>query len=347
MGLTFAFYKEYEHLDERVNFEPELVTKEEDERNRNICGVFGIVFATITALMLCVTLVFIKQIRVAGALLQCAAEAIIDMPALVIYPAWEVLVFVSLAAGFLFVTLLLASAGNDVSNTVYGYHEMEYDSDTQRMFVYWLFGFLWIAEFCSSVGFMVVAFCFALWFFAPMKKPTEEDPEPEANEREMVGWPICTGLKLTVCHHLGTVAFGSLIIAIIQLVRICLEYIEQKRRQLTGGGEDPPCFWGFIFKCLRCCLWCLEKCMKALNKIAYITTVINGSGFCGSACHAMTMLLNNISWFAIVSGISCCMLLFGKFACALRLPQSVVGGALTSMSPRSFSLHSAALQSVM
>lgn len=57
--------------------------------------------------------------------------------------------------------------------------------------------------------------------------------------------------------------------------------------------------------------------MKALNKIAYVGTVMNGTWFCTSACHAMALLILNIQWFAVVTGISCCMLMFGKFACAL------------------------------
>eukprot|EP00657_Telonema_sp_P-1_P002940 TRINITY_DN16857_c0_g1_i1.p2 TRINITY_DN16857_c0_g1~~TRINITY_DN16857_c0_g1_i1.p2 ORF type:complete len:197 (-),score=66.87 TRINITY_DN16857_c0_g1_i1:289-879(-) len=60
-----------------------------------------------------------------------------------------------------------------------------------------------------------------------------------------------------------------------------------------------------------------DRCMKALNKIAYVCTVIGGTSFCSSACHAMGLLISNIPWFAVVSGISGCMLLFGKFACAL------------------------------
>eukprot|EP00656_Telonema_subtile_P028519 TRINITY_DN30_c0_g1_i3.p1 TRINITY_DN30_c0_g1~~TRINITY_DN30_c0_g1_i3.p1 ORF type:complete len:840 (-),score=167.69 TRINITY_DN30_c0_g1_i3:303-2822(-) len=314
--VTFAFYKEYNKLDDRVNTEPELATIDEDKRNRTICAVFGIIFALTLGIMMCVVICFTKQIRVAGALLQCAAEAIIDMPLLVIYPLWEVLFFMLICVAFIFGTLLLASSGDDNLDQIYGYHSFEYSASTQRTFVFWLFGFLWIAEFCASVGFMVVAFCFALWFFAPMRKPTEDEPNPGKNDREMISSPIWTSLKLTVVHHLGTVAFGSLIIAIIQMIRITLEYIETKRRELTGGGEDPSGLWKFLFCCCRCCLWCLEKCMKALNKIAYVCTVINGSGFCSSACHAMGLLISNISWFAIVSGISGCMLLFGKWACA-------------------------------
>ena len=107
-------------------------------------------------------------------------------------------------------------------------------------------------------------------------------------------------IKCTCLHHLGTVAFGSFIIAVIQLLRLILEYVEQKYKEMNGG--EIPCHWKFIFCILRCCLWCLEKCMKFLvcilaaelclsalslqNKNAYILTCINGTSFCSSACHA-------------------------------------------------------------
>jgi len=317
-GMTFAFYKEYEKLDERVNLVPELATIDEDKRNRTICMVFGIIFGCALAIVMCVVICFARQISVAGALLQCAADAIMDMPCLIVFPIWSVICFLGIAVMFMFGALYLMSSGSDSYDPTYGYHTLEYSTEKQQMFLYWLFGFLWMAEFMSSIGFMVVAFCFALWFFAPMKRAVEgEDYEPKPGERELASWPICTATKLTLCHHLGTVAFGSLIIAIIQMARLALEYFEQRKREMESSGVEIGAIWKFIFCCLRCCLWCLEKCMKALNKIAYVGTVMNGTWFCTSACHAMALLILNIQWFAVVTGISCCMLMFGKFACAL------------------------------
>jgi len=321
-ACTFAFYKEYNKLNDRTEIIPELATKDEDVRNRDICMGFGITFGILLAIVVCVVICFAKQINVAGALLQCAADAILDMPGLIIYPVWSVLVFILITVMFIYGALYLSSSGTDSYDPTYGFHTLEYDEQKQKMFVIWIFGYLWMAEFMSSVGFMVVAFCFALWFFAPVKRnKEEEDYTPRDGERELATWPIMIGVRLTLCHHLGTVAFGSLIIAIIQMARIALEYIEQQKKQMEASGavdnEIVNKIWTFIFCCLRCCLWCLEKCMKALNKIAYIATVMNGTWFCSSACHAMGLLILNISWFAVITGISCCMLLFGKFACAL------------------------------
>jgi choline transporter-like protein 2/4/5 len=197
---------------------------------------------------------------------------------------------------------------------LYGYAEVEFDSELQGAFVYWLFGFLWIAEFASAVGFMVVAFCFAMWFFAPIKGGSGT----RNTERVMEGWPICTAVKLTLCHHLGTCAAGSLIIAIIQLLRIALEYLDSKKKQIEESGQVPCMWiWDFLFCCCRCCLWCMEKCMKYVNKVAYIFTVIKGEWFCSAACSAVTTIITEFSWVAIVSAITSCMLFFGKLMTSL------------------------------
>ena len=77
-----AFYKEYTVLKDRVDSEPPLTTHDEDERNMYICMVFGILFATVCGLFLCVVICFCRQVCVAAKLLECAAEAMLDMVSL-------------------------------------------------------------------------------------------------------------------------------------------------------------------------------------------------------------------------------------------------------------------------
>ena len=102
-------------------------------------------------------------------------------------------------------------------------------------------------------------------------------------------------------YHLGSLAFGSLIIAIVQMIRVLLEYVDAKLK----GKENPVakffikwvnwsfsskklsvqdewqhyvfyyfrivyCVYVCFFRCLKCCFWCLEKFLKFLNKNAYI-----------------------------------------------------------------------------
>ena len=64
----------------------------------------------------------------------------------------------------------------------------------------------------------------------------------------------------TAFYHLGTLAFGSLIIGIIRFIQSILNRVEK-----TLGKYNND-----LTKCLlcmcKCCLWCLEKFMKFLNR---------------------------------------------------------------------------------
>ena len=44
-------------------------------------------------------------------------------------------------------------------------------------------------------------------------------------------------LQRTFRYHLGTLAFGSLIIAIIRMIRLVIEYIEQKLREKNQDNK--------------------------------------------------------------------------------------------------------------
>lgn len=78
-AMTFAFYVEYDHLKDRVDTTPQLATHEEDERNMYICMAFAIIFAIACAIVTCVVICFCKQVCVAAKLLECGADAIMDM----------------------------------------------------------------------------------------------------------------------------------------------------------------------------------------------------------------------------------------------------------------------------
>jgi choline transporter-like protein 2/4/5 len=65
---------------------------------------------------------------------------------------------------------------------------------------------------------------------------------------------------------MGSIAFGSFIIALVQLIRIIFEYY---RRKIQAANKDNP-----VVKFLLCytsyLLACLERCVKFITKNAYI-----------------------------------------------------------------------------
>jgi len=107
-------------------------------------------------------------------------------------------------------------------------------------------------------------------------------------------------------YHCGTAAFGSLIIAIIKMIRAYVKYM-QKQAQKYGGRTAQ-----IILCAIQCLLWCFEKFMKFLNKNAYIQTAIFGTNFCTSAKNAFFLILRNIARIGACTLVSEFVIIIGK-----------------------------------
>jgi hypothetical protein len=77
---------------------------------------------------------------------------------------------------------------------------------------------------------------------------------------------IIRGYWWVLRYHLGTVAFGSLIIAIVQMIRLIFEYYAEK---LESANQDNAVVKALLCA-TRCCLDCLERFVKFISVNAYI-----------------------------------------------------------------------------
>lgn len=121
---------------------------------------------------------------------------------------------------------------------------------------YNLFLFFWCANFVTALGQVTLAGAFASYYWA-FKKPDDIPAYPVFNSlgralrcvtREIVA-SFCTCCKSPSCktlhfcmiyiadvfyrYHTGSLAFGSLILSIVQIIRVILEYLDQKLKGLT------------------------------------------------------------------------------------------------------------------
>lgn len=87
----------------------------------------------------------------------------------------------------------------------------------------------------------------------------------------------------------GSLIAGALIIAIVKIIRVFMAVIEDKIKKAAGKNIAIRC----LLKCINCCLWCVEKCLKFLNRNAYIEIAIYGDSFCASAKAAFSILVRN------------------------------------------------------
>uniref|UniRef100_A0A672QN23 Choline transporter-like protein n=1 Tax=Sinocyclocheilus grahami TaxID=75366 RepID=A0A672QN23_SINGR len=158
---------------------------------------------------------------------------------------------------------------------------------------YNVFLFFWCANFVTALGQMTLAGAFASYYWAPNKP------------NDMPAYPLCASLGRSLRYHTGSLAFGSLILAIVQIIRVLLEYIDHKLK-----AENK--FAKFLLCCLKCCFWCLEKFIKFLNRNAYIMVAIYGKNFCRSARDAFFLLMRNVIRVVVLDKVTDFILFLGK-----------------------------------
>ncbi|ROL52231.1 Choline transporter-like protein 4 [Anabarilius grahami] len=160
--------------------------------------------------------------------------------------------------------------------------------------IYNVVAFLWCVNFVIALGHCTLAGAFASYYWA-FRKPAD-----------IPTFPLIQSFMRALRYHVGSLAFGALILTLVQMVRIILEYLDHKFKEAQN-----PCT-RFLMCCLKCCFWCLEKFIKFINRNAYIMIAIYGKNFCVSAKNAFSLLMRNIIRVVVLDKVTDLLLFFGK-----------------------------------
>uniref|UniRef100_A0AAY4DCR5 Choline transporter-like protein n=1 Tax=Denticeps clupeoides TaxID=299321 RepID=A0AAY4DCR5_9TELE len=288
-----------------------------------------IIILSIVEVVIIILLIFLrKRILIAIALIKEASRAIGHVMSSLFYPLLT-FALLALVIAYWAVTAVFLSTSNEqiykVFNTTQCNYSMEVCNpktfqnssiievcpDAECRFAFYggetsyhkylillqfynLFLFFWCVNFVTALGQVTLAGAFASYYWA-FKKPDD-----------IPAFPICSSLGRALRYHTGSLAFGSLILAIVQIIRVILEYLDQKLK-----GAQNKCA-RFLLSCLKCCFWCLEKCIKFINRNAYIMVAIYGKNFCTSARDAFFLLMRNILRVAVLDKVTDFLLFLGK-----------------------------------
>ena len=99
-------------------------------------------------------------------------------------------------------------------------------------------------------------------------------------------------------YHLGTLAFGALILTICRIIRIILEIIHEKLKKANNQ------FANAVMCCCNCFFYLLENFLKFINTNAYIMCAVHGKGFCRSARDAFNLLMRNVLRVVVIGRVS-------------------------------------------
>lgn len=256
----------------------------------------------IAGLLLVLTVCLRKQIQTAIGCVKEAGRAVNHMFLILLVPVLQAVGLLAFLVVFIFYSVNLASLGeittkelpvDEAGQTQITLRQFEFDDFVQRCGWYYLFCFFWTANFIVAVGDMIIALAVAHYYFA-------------RNKMTIGSWTVLQSMWQVLFYHLGTCAYGSLIIAIIQFIRAIIARLQREAKKVNS--KIAQC----ILCCCQCCFWCLENCMKFLNKNAYIQTAIFSTPFCKSARKAFFLIVRNAARVATLTYVSSAVLIVGK-----------------------------------
>lgn len=305
-----------------AGIEPTTFPEDEDTSNevlvmRILAGVCWFLAAAIVFLFCC----FRHSIAVASACAEVACEAMFEMPSLLIAPLVKAAIKGALFFVLLYGFLLLYSTADVTAKGENGLsRSFELTPKHYYSILFQLLMSFWILAFVSAVYEFVIAYAVAEFYYTPY----DHDDEKDVNGC----CAMCEGLHLGLMYHSGSLAFGSLLIALLQTLQKVIEYAEQKNEETANSH---------VIKCLLCCcaacVNCCKDIVKAINKNAYIDIAITSRNFCDAAKQAIEMIVELGGAMGLLNGATYVFTVFGavaiSLACGALARTAILHGALT------------------
>jgi hypothetical protein len=219
--------------------------------------VFWILAAIYAAIVVCL----FQRIRLAVAVNAVAAQFVVHTPHIVLVPVIQgVAAIIWTIIWILMCTYLLSQVPDDYVDTTTAFDSWDsaytscvdgmwpegglYQDDStgawmcyqpryavDYRFWYSLFSFFWHHAFMVAVGQCTIAGAVGVWFF--------NRGEKGSMAASMLS--VCTGVKNCFRYHLGSLAFGSFILAVIQTVRWFMIYLSKQAKAQGNKVMEIVC----------------------------------------------------------------------------------------------------------
>ncbi|WVQ82442.1 protein PNS1 [Cryptococcus sp. DSM 104549] len=180
-------------------------------------------------------------------------------------------------------------------------------SKVAGLIFYSTFSYLWMSQVAANVVLCTLAGgVYGGWYYYGPRIPTGGLPK-RAN---LMAFIRATTLSL------GSIAFGSLLVTVLELLRLILQAFQQYE---AGQGD----MIGSILICIaQCCLGCIQWMVEYFNKYAYIEIALYGKAYIPAAKDTWRLLKDRgidalvndslvgtaLMWGAYINGFLCAVL---------------------------------------
>jgi hypothetical protein len=160
-----------------------------------------------------------------------------------------------------------------------------------------LFLFFWFSAFLIAAAQYVLIVAVCSWYFT-------------TNSDKRGDFSVMRGYWWLIRYNLGSVLFGSFLIAVICMIRAVFEYIDSKMKNMNANAGVAAV--QYLMNCVRCALDCCHRFVKYINENAYCQVVLTGESFCTAAVNGFLLIMKHSATFMFTRGIGGIFNLLGK-----------------------------------
>eukprot|EP00316_Scyphosphaera_apsteinii_P011557 CAMPEP_0119303818 /NCGR_PEP_ID=MMETSP1333-20130426/5197_1 /TAXON_ID=418940 /ORGANISM="Scyphosphaera apsteinii, Strain RCC1455" /LENGTH=741 /DNA_ID=CAMNT_0007306587 /DNA_START=157 /DNA_END=2382 /DNA_ORIENTATION=- len=265
----------------------------------------------ITLLIFIFVLVNLSAIRRAIAIIEEMCKVVSSIPILLIWPIFSMPIQFGLI-GFGCVGILFVM-----------YPETDQDDylDGQTAIMSLVFGggIIWCLQFVKAFEYMSMATAVVDWY---VNQPNEWDSICLSKFCSLfkgcgIG-KLFSASFLVASFHLGSIAVGSFIITVCKLINLLFSLLDWT----TKDWQKENFLLRMLMKCVRCAIWCIEKCIEFVSYYAYIYVAMQGCSFCTGAKDTFTLIAQHPGQTAINQVVN------RLLGCMLTISTPLVCGAL-------------------
>ena len=248
---------------------------------------------------------FWKAIALGASIMEASSEFLTENKKIAFLPVLMYLFCIPVVLWWTSATIYIYGLGTPLYDEFNFVALIENTDQSNYMMIYMLFGLIWIVAFLIAVQIFTTCCTTCLWYFTGHGSDTAEGSGLQGT------YSVWMAMKWGIRYHLGSLAFGSFIVAVVTMIRLAFEYFIYQFEKMNPGETESP-----VYKCMKVCvrgyLKCLDTCVKYINKNAYIQIALHNSNFCTGAKESFFLNLRNGGRFSAVSLIGTILVVIGR-----------------------------------
>lgn len=242
----------------------------------------------------------IHSIAVSIAVIKTSAMFVFSNFLVIFIPLLSALFIAGYVILWIYVFVWLWSVGTVAQGQNSPFATVTWSQSTQLWVIFHVFALLWNVAFLHYYAHFVVASTCAIWYFNAGK-----------SQNGFFSWPILTSAWWGLRYHLGSLAFGSFILAVCWLIQMCLMYIQGYLKKLQASGVDSRVAQCAV-SCIGCCVNCCTRFIEFISELGFSQVAITSKNFCASCGEAFSLLASNPLKFGLVNWVSSTFVFIGK-----------------------------------